>query len=317
MNKRGRFLALGVILFIFGLLFFSRSLFNNPKPQGDNNQPTKIQVAATIFPLYDIIRQVGQDRVEAVLILPPGASPHTFDPSPSDLRLISNSDLIFKIGAGSDDWASRLIADNKNNKEEVSKLVDLSSFLSLESVLNYEDEADHDHGDLDPHYWLDPIFAQEMAKIIALELARLDPSSSDYYLTNAENFRLQLEEKMIFWHKRLSNLPLRKIAVFHDAWYYFSRQFNLEIAASFEVFPGKTPSPQYLLDLQTKINDAGVKTLFIEPQLSSEAAQVLADDLGINVGILDPIGGLDNRDSYIKLIDYNIETIYGALFGSR
>jgi zinc transport system substrate-binding protein len=101
--------------------------------------------------------------------------------------------------------------------------------------------------------------------------------------------------------------------VFHDAWFYFADYFDLEIVGAFEPIAGKSPSPKYLQSILDKIEKNNIDVLFIEPQLDPEIALAMAQGLVDNFEVLDPIGGLDERDSYINLIDYNVKTIIKAL----
>lgn len=263
----------------------------------------KIKVAATTFPVYDILRQVGGDRINPVLILPAGASPHTFDPTPAQIAAVNQAEIFFVVGAGIDDWALGLLPANRQ-----VKVVDLSKDISLRQL---------EHEGLDPHYWLDPENAKIMAGRIAQELALLDVANSQEYKDRTVDFQAAIDNAIISWQTRLSALPTRQIAVFHDAWGYFAERFALDIVATFEPFPGKAPSPQYLISIQEEIKNNQVKALFIEPQLSSEAAEALAQELGVKISRLDPIGGFPETDSYLDLINYNIEAIYGALLASQ
>ncbi len=280
------------------------------------NNNDKVQAAATIFPVYDILRQVGGDNIELTLILPAGASPHTFDPTPAQIKSVNQAEIFFVVGAGVDDWALGLLPTDSK-----VRIVDLSENINLKPFEHedHEDELEeeHEHGDLDPHYWLDPENAKIIADRIAQELALLDSVNTDEYTANSFKFKEEIDKLLIAWQERLSIFSERSLAVFHDAWGYFAERFGLEIVATFEPFPGKSPSPQYLIEMQEIIKENQVKSLFIEPQLSSEAAESLAKDLKVEIWRLDPIGGFTGKESYLELINYNIEAVYGALSASQ
>ena len=306
--------------FIFLILFaLAISIFLPGCSRQEVEDSGKITAAATTFPIYDILRQVGGDKIEPILILPPGASPHTFDPSPAQIAALNQAEIFFISGAGLDDWALSIIEADKQ-----AKLVDLSQDIAL-SPFEHEEreegeelgEEDHGHEGLDPHYWLDPENAKIMAEAIARELALLDASQAQFYADRASDFKAEIDQKFIAWQELLSVFYKRQLAVFHDAWGYFAKRFGLEIVATFEPFPGKSPSPQELITMQTEIKENQVKALFIEPQLSSEAAEALAQDLGVEIWRLDPLGGTTGKESYLELIDYNIQAIYGALLTSQ
>lgn len=294
MNKRFKF-------YLFALFILAVSMVLTGCSREEKADNDKIQVATTIFPVYDILRQVGGDNIEPMLILPAGASPHTFDPTPAQVAAINKAEIFFVIGAGADDWALGLLPTDAS-----IKIIDLSESITLRPF-------EHENGDLDPHYWLDPENAKIIADRIAQELALLDSVKADEYTVKSSDFKSLIDESLILWQERLSSLPVRQLVVFHDAWGYFAERFGLEIVATFEPFPGKSPSPQYLIEMQETIRENSVKALFIEPQLSSGAAESLASELEVLISRLDPIGGFSETNSYLELIDYNIEAVYAAL----
>lgn len=307
---KNKFFILGVLV----VLFFSLTLSACTKPELKINQSAEVTVAATIFPLYDILRQVGGEKVEAILLLPPGSSPHTFEITPSQVKSLQKADFLLTIGANLDDWALSL-ADNAPQAQTISldEVVFLRPFAEHEEDEHEEDEDEHEHGDFDPHYWLSPSNARLIAVYLATILGEFNPENNDYYQARAQDFIASLTEKESQWLAQLDALENRNLLVFHDAWYYFAEYFDLNIVGSFEAFPGKSPSPQYLVSLQTKIRDNQVKAIFIEPQLSSEVASALANDLAIKISTLDPLGGGSGRNSYIELLEYNVATIVDAL----
>jgi len=108
-------------------------------------------------------------------------------------------------------------------------------------------------------------------------------------------------------------LPDKKMITFHDAWAYFAEEFGLEIVGTFEPFPGKQPTPRYLAELQDVARRNKVKAVFSEPQLSDQAIASFVKDIGLELYVLDPLGGIEGRDSYIKLLTYNTDVIVEAL----
>ena len=115
------------------------------------------------------------------------------------------------------------------------------------------------------------------------------------------------------WKEKLSDISSKNIVTFHDAFGYFADHFGLQIVATFEPFPGKEPTPSYLQALQEEITERQITTLFIEPQLSAAALQQFADDNNLTIGTLDPLGGTDERLSYIDMMHYNVKSIAEAL----
>lgn len=299
-----------ILIIAFATLFW---LMPRKIDAPETAKPKKPKIAATIFPLYDIVKQVGGDKIDAVLVLAPGTSPHTFEASPAQIKEINGAEYFFTIGAGADDWA-------KNIAEALTEaqIVNLDQFISLQPFEHQANESqnetdEHTEDGFDPHYWLDPDNAKIMAREIANKLIALDPSNSDYYQNNFQIFANRLDEKDKEWQEKIESLTNKNLVIFHDAWGYFAKHFSLNIVASFEPFPGKTPSPQYIIDLENAIKENNIKTLFTEPQLSNTAITTLASDLNVKTDILDPLGGVEQRDNYIDLMDFNLKNVYQAL----
>lgn len=252
----------------------------------------KLQIAATIFPLFDLLKNIGGDKVEPILILPPGASPHTFDLKPSDIAKIQKAGLVLAIGHGLDDWVTNAISSS-DKKVVVDKDITIK-------------ELD---GKDDPHYWLNIKDAKQIGLNISEILISHDPENRSYYLQNTISYLAQLE----LLEKELTELSLKvtnkSLITFHDAWYYFSEEWGLHVAASFEPFPGKSPSPSDLNQFEKAVKVSGTKVIYSEPQLPADLLGPVAKDLGVNIAVLDPTGGTKDRDSYINLMRYNMRKI--------
>lgn len=308
------FLA-SIFLLVYAVFFFS------PKTEVDTGVEN-IKAVATIYPIYDIMKYVGGDNIETILLLPPGSSPHTFEATPQDVKDVKGTNLFLFTGAGIDTWAQNIVRNNINQGRSDYIAIDLSQVAEMKTFegsqghdeeLNGEEELSEEEENYDPHYWLSPTNAVLIAAEVASHLSRLDPENKEYYRAQADSFADQLRENDIIWQEKIDSLENKEIIVFHDAWNYFADYFGLEIVATFEPFPGKTPTPQYLRNVQEKVEEYNINTLFIEPQLSQDSASVLTDNLVDSVEILDPLGGFEGRGGYIEMLDYNIETIYSAL----
>ncbi len=174
-------------------------------------------------------------------------------------------------------------------------------------------DHEHLHGPTDPHYWLSLHNAEQIAINIAEELAELDPKKSDTYFDRAEQYAEELEIVERELLQRTENLVNRNVISLHDAWQYFANDFNLNLVGTFEPSAGTEPTPRYLQELQEAIEDNNVTTLFVEPQLSTDAITVFAEDNNLGIAVIDPLGGVDGRSSYIELMRYNVNQVVKAL----
>lgn len=262
--------------------------------------PLKPKVAATIFPLYDLVRIIGGDDIDTVLILPPGASPHTFEPTASTMKQLQGVLAIFEIGHGLDNWFSLLENPFYN-----------TTFVGMDKNIQLRvstDTDEHDSDSVDPHYWMDPTNARIMADTIVEELSLLVPEHTAAFNTRAEKFKDELTKKDVQWQEEMAQVKNKNIVTFHDAFMYFADHFQLRVVATFEPFPGREPTPQYLIDLKKEIEKNNITFMYIEPQLSARSLETFAKDNGIALGVLDPEGSKE-RAGYIDMIEYNVETI--------
>ncbi|MDD4995704.1 MAG: metal ABC transporter substrate-binding protein [Patescibacteria group bacterium] len=286
------FLALVAIIGVAACL----SLFSNSIPAVSG----KPRVAATIFPIYDIAKNIAGDKMDVLLIAPPGASPHTFEITPERIRDLQGSKLIFAIGHGLDTWASQT-AQALPNSEVI--IVD----KGIELI------ADEEESGANPHYWLSLKNARIISLNILNALKSADPINGEYYDQNTASFLSELDAADREIKKLLGNLTDKNIITMHDAWPYFAKDYGINIIASFEPYPGSEPTPQYLAELSRTAKEYNVKTIFSEPQLSSQLLIPFLEDLGMNLAVLDPEGGLAGRETYIDLMKFNAQAIHDAL----
>jgi zinc transport system substrate-binding protein/manganese/iron transport system substrate-binding protein len=171
-------------------------------------------------------------------------------------------------------------------------------------------------GGVDPHYWLSATNAKLIARTVAGELTRLAPDRGAEIERALGAYLARLDAADADVRRLLADLPARRIATFHDAFGYFAAAYGLEVVATFEPYPGLEPSPTFVIEFQRKIRAAGVRVVFTEPQLSVEALRPIARDLGVTLAVLDPIGGLPGRESYVDLLLFDARTV-AAVLGRR
>lgn len=284
---------------------------------------TQLKVATTIFPLYDLVHQVAGDEVDVVLLVPPGASPHTAAFKPSMMRELAGSAVLFSIGYGLDDWVVRLAAD-----AGVHQIVQAHGGKALPTEVraehhhpNSEGHDDkHAHGRhdetgtaADPHYWLSIPNAMHMVKVIASALERLNPEGKGGYGQRAAETLQAMRAADRDIRHQLADLPRREIALFHDAFAYFAAAYDLQIVTTFEPTPGREPGPRHVREFLRHIRDRQLRTLFIEPQLDATPLRELARDIGVELALLDPLGGQAGREHYLAMMRFNAAQIAAAL----
>lgn len=262
----------------------------------------KTLVAASIAPLADFARQVGGDRVQVELLVPPGASPHTYELTPSQLRILSRAHLLVLNGVGLEYWSDKVVAASGSPNLRV---VDTS--VGLDILAGDEHDAAGN-----PHVWLSPLNAIHQVERIRDALSEADPDGAAVYADNAERYIAELNALHADFLRRTEGFSSREIVTFHAAWAYFARDYGLEVAAVVETTPGREPSPADIAAIVETVKRIGAKAIFAEPQFSSKAAEVIAAESGAQVLFLNPLGFPPDY-SYLEMMRANFGEIERAL----
>lgn len=259
----------------------------------------KINVVASIPPLADWAANIGKDYVTARCLLARGASPHTFAPTPSDAAKLSHADIFVMIGLGLEEWAQKFVAAAAPSKLVVLKLGERLGFSP---------------GD-NPHIWLDPVLAKKMVLLIADALCRIDPTRSDFFRHNAEEYceRLRLLDEK--FRTRLGSVRQKKLVTLHPAFSYLLKRYGLTELAVIYPFPGKQPSVRHLQHVIQLIRQQPVRIILIEPQVSARAARTVAAETSAKLVLVDPLGDIADpkRSNYLKLMEFNLDALVFAL----
>jgi len=273
----------------------------------------KISVVASIFPIADLVKQVGGVYVEVTTIIPPGASPHTFEPKPSLVKKIHASRVLFLVGAGLEFWAEKFVKSSKDHMQTVV-LSEGVPLIGITDHHHYRDKENHPHEEsfANPHIWLDPEITRTIISKIVTTLGELDTERENYYKQNGSRFSDELEKLDGLIRSTASQFKTKKYVAFHPAWAYFSRRYGLESVGIIEETPGKNPTPRHIKKIIEQIKAHEIRAVFAEPQLNPKVAEIIAKEANVTVLLLDPVGGpgLRGRKTYLDLMRYNLK-IFG------
>ena len=267
-------------------------------------------VSATIMPTKFFIEQIAGDELEINVMVPSSADPHTFEPKPSQMKMLEKSDLYFEVGVEFDEiWLKKIAPDFKNVKfiktqNSIEKIA-MSSHHDHEH--DHDHEKDHDHGNLDPHIWLDPILVKTQSKNILNALCETYGEKCEKFSANFAEFEKKLDELDEFAKSNLKDLKDAKFIVYHPSWGYFAKRYDLEqIAIEIE---GKEPKPADLAHLIEEVKEEGAKVIFVAPQFSKKAAMAIADGSGASVVEIDHLSGdwLEEMKKTIEIISKSLK----------
>jgi zinc transport system substrate-binding protein len=258
------------------MLIISAGCLSTPQPEPSG----KIGVIVSILPQAEFAEKVGGDRVTVTVMIPPGASPHSYEPAPSQLTQVSNASLYCEVGSGIEfelTWMDRIASMNKD-----MVIIDCSKGIELISG----DPDRSDHSGTDPHIWLSPKNAAIMVENIYQGLIEVDPDSTDYYTENKERYLQELETLDYEIREALPE-SLTTIMVYHPSWGYFCREYGLEqIPIERE---GKEPTPQDIVQLIDLAKKEHITVIFVSPQVNEQPAEVIAREIGGKVVLVDPL----------------------------
>lgn len=289
-------------------------------------QPT---IITSIHPYYALVQEIAGDNAEVIRMLPPGASPHTFDPTPRDVAQLSDADLIV-LNGGLDEWLLDLVEASGVSAEAFEVVSELDfepageehaegeegeEAHAEESGENSDEEHAHEHSGVNPHVWLDPTLMAETVPLLVDRLAEVDPENAAAYQANGEQLVADLNALDAELQEVMEPLQGAAFVPFHDAWPYFARHFGLDLIVEIEPSPGREPSPAYIADALSLIEGSGADAIFSEVQLAPRPAEVVAESAGLPLYILDPLGGGAETGTYAELLRYNVGVLQEALGG--
>jgi zinc transport system substrate-binding protein len=281
----------------------------------------KIQVIASIYPVADMVRQVGGDHVQVTCVLPPGASPHTFEPKPSLVRAFSSARIFFMIGAGLEFWANKFIKLAGPNLMTVvlSRGVDLIASTEHDHERHPHEKtagtSKNEPAVANPHIWLDPVIAKSMVDKITAALCKVDPAHIPYYNQHSRNYLKKLDRLDHLIAATTAGFKNKRYVAFHPAWAYFARQYGLEPVGVIEAAPGRNPTPLQIKNIIVSIKQYHIRAVFAEPQLNPRAAEIIAQEANVRVLLLDPIGGPKQAfgDTYVDLMTHDLNILKEAM----
>lgn len=282
----------------------------------------KPQVMVSLFPQYEIVREIAQDKVDVDLFLPSGVEPHAYEPSASTLVKIVEADLLIYSSDALEPWVKRLVEGNASSELRV---LDASVGVTLiEEAHDHdhddEDEADEDEVSFDPHYWLDAQNMLIMSEAILEALIEIDPENEVLFRDNADAYRAKLMVLDEAWVDLFERAQLNQIIYGgHFAFGYLSHRFGLEILSPYSGYaPDAEPSAQALASLMDVLNKKEISVIFYEELIDPRVARIIAEQAQVEIEVLHGGHNLSPQEkqagwTYISIMEDNIAKLKEAL----
>ncbi|MCS7068969.1 MAG: metal ABC transporter substrate-binding protein [Meiothermus sp.] len=266
-----------------------------------------VQVAATTGFIADMVRNVGGSRVQVVQVVPSGSDPHSFEPRPSVIRAISRARVFFANGLSLEPFFEKLEAQLPPG----ARIVELADGMPNLIKTGKKDAHGHEHGEFDPHLWLDPTYGMRYVEKIRDALAEVDPAGGSLYAQNAASYIARIRQADAAVQRCLADIPqaLRKLVSQHEALLYFNRYYRLKSIGTIADIAGQERGPASLARLAQAMKKENVRVIFVEPQFAQGQARALAEATGARIVRIYSDAFDKTVDTYLKLIQANGQAI--------
>ncbi|MCL0060901.1 zinc ABC transporter substrate-binding protein [Dehalococcoidia bacterium] len=266
--------ALVLILAVTGFAAACQQVAETPAEE-------KIRVIVSILPLADFVENIGGERVAVTVMVPPGSSPHTFAPTPGQLRAVSHAQMYVKVGSGlgfERAWMDRIRAQNE-------EMLIIDGSVGIEPI--HGGCPCCAPGDLDPHIWLSPLNARIMVQNISEGLISIAPEYADFFAENTRRYLAELNDLHIYIREQLDGFVNRYFLIYHPAFGYLARDHNLtQLAIERD---GKTPTPRVIMESINQAAKHNLSYVFVSAQFPLRPAETIARSINGQTALLDPL----------------------------
>ncbi|WP_338449195.1 metal ABC transporter substrate-binding protein [Niallia oryzisoli] len=289
--------------------------------EADNNGSSfdkQLKVYTTVYPLKYFTEEIGGEAVSVDTIYPPGADEHTFEPSQKDMIKLAESDLFIYVGLGLEGFVEK--AKDTLVNEKVTLVAAGDSIHIDEQAVNHAEEENHGHthGDIDPHVWLDPIYAKELAESIKNALVEKDPENEKTYEQNYEALIQKLDELDSKFSEMAKQAGHKEFIVSHAAYGYWEKRYGLKQISISGLSTASEPTQKDLESIVKTAKETGSNYIFFEQNVSSKLTEIVKEEIGAealtlhNLSVLTEADMKSNRD-YFSIMNDNLEALKKAL----
>lgn len=335
-------------MFLFGTLTGCGSVSDTHGDVGTPNDG-KLKVVTTLFPYYDFTRQIAGDAVDLSMVIPAGQDSHSFEPTPADIRLIQNADLLICNGGAMEQWVSQVVASLDSESLKVITMMDYVDTVEEEIVEGMEDAGeehhhshasaddthdDHDHDEAvhadddadyeieyDEHIWTSPVNAMKITQVIADTLQEMDPADADTFAANAEDYLGKLKNLDQEFRNVADGADLDLI-VMADKFplRYFADTYGLRYRAAFSGCASDTePSAKTIAYLIDKVREEQIPAVYYLELSSHRVAEIISEETGAKPLLFHSCHNVtrrefDNGVTYLELMEQNVVNLREGLY---
>ena len=279
----------------------------------------KISIVTTIYPVYDFACNIAGDKAEIINLVPAGTEPHDFELSTGDMQLMEKADIFIYNGAGMEHFVDKTL---KSISNEDLVVVEAAKGIDLIAAEHHHDEEEHEDSEseekTDPHTWLSIQNAIVEAEAIKEALVEADAENADYYEANFEAYKEKLVALDESYKEELSNLSKDTIVVAHEAFGYLCKEYGLKQEAVEGLTADSEPDAARMKEIIEFCKENDIQVIFFEELVSPKVAQTIANEIGAETMVLNPVEGLTAEQeeeglNYIGIMEQNLEVLKKAL----
>ncbi|MET0772014.1 MAG: metal ABC transporter substrate-binding protein [Candidatus Limnocylindrales bacterium] len=281
--------------------------------------PDKLDVATTVAPISSLARNIGGDRIRLRGIVPDATNSHTFEPAPSDARVLANADLIIVNGLHLEE-PTLALAEASRHPEVPIRLLGDSAITEDEWLFDFS--FPESQGDPNPHLWMNVGYAIEYAQLMRDWFGEADPANAGYYAANFDRLKASLGDLDARIRAVVATVPEanRKLLTYHDSWAYWAREYGFDVIGAVQASDFSDPSPRDVADVIDQIRESGVPAVFGSEVFPSAVLEQIAAETGVafieDLRDDEPPGAQDAPEhTYMGMLDKDMEIMMDALGG--
>ena len=286
---------------------------------------SNMTVTTTIYPLYNIAKEIGADKIKLQNLIPFGVEAHGFDPTPADMAKLSKSDIFITSSDSMEPWKDKIVKSLKIEQ----KVFDMSEHVKLRTIQEENDEHhedkkgdkhkhDHEHEGIDPHYWVSLSNYVLMTETITKLFIEKDSTNKDFYIQNSNNYLAKIKALKEKYDSTLSTCTNKKILVNHDAFGYFADDYGVKQYSISGMSPEDKPSAKQISELINLVKNEKINTVFFEEFASPKVAQTIAKATNVKTDALRPAENISKEENkrgygYLQIMEENLEKLKFAM----
>ncbi|WP_099220914.1 metal ABC transporter substrate-binding protein [Listeria costaricensis] len=312
---------------LFSIPFLVATLFLSGCSSSDSgtaskDKSDKINVYTTVYPLQYLAEQIGGDKVSVKSVYPPGSDAHSYEPTQKDMMNIADSDLFFYIGLGMEGFVDSAKDSLKNENVRFVATADKLDLPKDPDAAFEEEDSDHadeeEHGDINPHVWLDPVYMEQMATIVKDQLTKEMPSAKEEFEKNYQKVEADLKELDASYRDMAEHAKRKDFVTAHAAYSYWETEYGLNQIPIAGISTDDEPSQKKLQQIVDTINEKNIPYIMLEQNTNSKIADVIQQETNTKTLTLHNLETLTQKDidqnrDYMSIMKDNLQALTTAL----